>query len=289
MRRSPLGWAVVISALILATGVGVSALFRLEGWAAGGGKVGLVKVEGTIRSSAQVLDALRQLRDDPHVKAIVVRVDSPGGALAPSQEIFREILRIRRSKPVVCSMGTVAASGGYYVACACTKIIASPGTITGSIGVITVVPNLGELLKKLGIKFQTVASGPLKAAGQPTRAMTEQERRMFKSVISDAYEQFLADVARTRGMKKAKLRPIADGRVFTGRQAKALGLVDELGNLNDAIALAARLGGIKGWPKVVAPQEESRPWIQRLVREGSHTLVHTFVQELGIWPQGALQ
>ncbi|MGD9124888.1 MAG: S49 family peptidase [Desulfarculaceae bacterium] len=177
-------------------------------------------------------------------------------------------------------MGGVAASGGYYIAAPCTKIVASRGTITGSIGVITAIPNLEGLLDKIGIKVQTLKAGSLKGAGQINRALTEPERAMLQAALDDIHRQFIEDVAKARKLPKTKVAEIANGGIFTGRRAKQLGLVDELGNFQDAVRLAARLAGIKGRPQLVTPERESKSWLSRLFREQASAWIRDLMAEL---------
>lgn len=196
---------------------------------------------------------IKDLGEREDVKALVLEINSPGGSVGAVQEIYAEIERIRKEKkkPVVALMGDVAASGGYYLAAGCDKIVAHPGTLTGSIGVIFEVGNIEGLLTKLGVKMSPIKSGKHKDIGSMTRAMTPEEREILQAVIDDAYGQFLGAVQQGRGLGLDKLKPLADGRIFTGRQARDLGLVDMLGSSEDALHEAARLGGIKGTPKVL--------------------------------------
>jgi len=219
-----------------------------------GSKVAIVKIEGVITDSERIIRQLRYYRKNRSVKAIVLRVNSPGGAVAPAQEIYEEIKRFRRQKPVVCSMGTVAASGGYYVCLPCNYIISAPGTVTGSIGVLMQITDLEELLRWMKIRHQVIKSGKFKDAGSPYRALTDEERTYFQSVINNVHEQFKKAIAESRGLSKEQIEKIADGRIFTGEQALKLGLVDELGNLEDAIKKAGELAGIKGEPQVIFPK-----------------------------------
>jgi protease-4 len=236
-------------------------------WGEGHGpKVGIVEVKGVISSSLEVVARLHQLREDSSIRAIVVRINSPGGAVAPSQEIFSAILRARKSKKVVCSMGTVAASGGYYIASACDKIVAAPGTVTGSIGVISELPHIDKLLELARVEVDTIKSGPMKDIGSPLRPMTDEEHAFFQKFVDGVYEQFLSDVATERKIDKEKLRKIADGRIFTGSEALKLGLIDQLGNFEDALDTAVKLAGVSGEPQPVFPSEPARGLIGNLVR-----------------------
>jgi len=186
------------------------------------------------------------------VAAIILRINSPGGAVGPTQEIYQEILKQRREgMVVVASMGSVAASGGYYIAVAADRIVANPGTITGSIGVIMAFPNVKKLMDKLGVSAEVVKSGKFKDTGSPLKELSQEERKYLQGVIDDVYQQFLEAVARGRNKDRNELKKIANGRIFSGRQAMKLGLVDQLGNLDDAIDQAAKLAKIEGEPKVI--------------------------------------
>jgi len=197
----------------------------------------------------RVDDLLKQAEEDPFVQAVVVRIDSPGGDVVASDEIYRMLLGME--KPVVASMGSVAASGGYYIACGADYIVAHPDSLTGSIGVISQFVNAEGLMKKLGVEVVVIASGPAKDIGSPFREMTEEEQALWRGIIDEVYEDFVAVVAERRGLPMDRVRELADGRVYTGHQALEAGLVDDLGTLEDAIAKAAELGGIEGEPEVI--------------------------------------
>ncbi len=219
-------------------------------------RVALIRIEGVILDSQATVGELKRFAENPTVKAIVLRIDSPGGGVVPSQEIYDAVQRVRNknNKAVVASMGTVAASGGYYIAAATDRIIANPGTLTGSIGVIMETANVEGLLKKLGVEGIVVKSGKFKDVGSPLRKMTGEEQALLQSVMDDVHKQFIDAVADGRAMELDAVQALADGRIFTGRQAKDAKLVDELGNLDDAIQLAADIAGIEGEPKVVEPR-----------------------------------
>ncbi|MEW6542845.1 MAG: signal peptide peptidase SppA [Nitrospirota bacterium] len=219
-------------------------------------RVALIRVEGVILDAHQTVSDLKRYAESPSVKAIVLRIDSPGGGVVPSQEIHDAVKRVRNknNKAVVASMGTVAASGGYYIAAATDRIIANPGTLTGSIGVIMELANLEGLLKKIGVESVVVKSGQHKDIGSPFRKMDESDRRILQAVMDDVHRQFIEAVAEGRALDVRDVQPLADGRIFTGRQAVAAKLVDELGDLEDAIRLAGEMGGIEGEPKVVEPK-----------------------------------
>ena len=220
-----------------------------------------------IESSRDVVEALVDFRESDSIKAIVLRVDSPGGGVGPSQEIHREVVKTVSVKPVVVSMGAVAASGGYYIAAPASRIVANPGTITGSIGVIMEFTNMQELLHKIGLQSDVVKSGRYKDVGSAVREMTSEERDLLQNVIDEVHLQFVEAVASGRKLSVEETSALADGRILTGSQAVAAGLVDELGNLQDAIELAADLGGISATPHVVYPEVERRSWLDYMIQE----------------------
>ncbi len=219
-------------------------------------KVGVVKVEGFIGDTKDIVEQLNQFGKDDTIKAVVLRIDSPGGGVASSQEIYAAVADLKKKKKVIASMGSLAASGGYMVACAADKIVANPGTITGSISAIMYFANAEELLKKVGLKASNVKSGKFKDIGSPVRGMTTEERELIQELVDDIYDQFLDMVARDRNIEKESLRTIADGRIFTGRQALKLGLVDHLGDMGYAVTLAGEMSGIKEKPEVVYPKKK---------------------------------
>jgi protease-4 len=218
----------------------------------GGNRVALVEIEGLIVDSDRVVKELDDYGEDPTIRAIVVRIQSPGGVVGPTQEIYDTIMRISgRGKPVVASMGSVAASGGYYLAAAATRIVANPGTLTGSIGVIMQLAEIEGLLKKVGVRYEVIKSGRYKDSGSFARPMTPDERAVLQAVLDDMHDQFVTAVAEGRRLAKDRVKALADGRVYSGRMAKDLGLVDALGGLDEAIRMAGEMGGISGKPHVV--------------------------------------
>lgn len=236
-----------------------------------GPRIGVLEIEGVIgmggRGGVDSQDALKVLKrftEDSDMKAILVRIDSPGGAVAPSQEIHDELRRVAESKVVVCSMGSVAASGGLYVAMGCDHIVAEPGTLTGSIGVISQFVNVKGLAERFSVKMETVKSGRLKDAGSPFRDMTPEDRAHWQLLVDQVYRQFVAAVAEGRDMAEEDVRQFADGRVLTGEQAQQLGLVDRLGNFHDAVDLAKEEAGIKGEPRLVYPPDERARFFEEL-------------------------
>lgn len=208
-------------------------------------KIGVVHVDGMILDATDTVNWIRRLREDPSVKGILVRIDSPGGVVGPSQELHRALERAARKKPVVASLGAVAASGGYYVAVAGHKIVANPGTLTGSIGVRVELTNLRGLMEKLGISRESLGSGQFKATGSPFKELTDEERTYLKSMIMDMHSQFVSDVARGRDMPLEQVQNLADGRIMTGLQALNHGLVDVLGGQEEAVELLMKLAGIE--------------------------------------------
>lgn len=237
-----------------------------------GDKIGIVEIKGVITQSAEVIEEIRQYQEDEGVKAIILRIDSPGGGVGPAQEIHREVLKVKLKKKVVTSMGSVAASGGYYIACASDFIIANPGTITGSIGVLMQFSNFEELLKKIGIRGVVLKSGEHKDIGSPFREMTSEEKKIMQEVIDNVHQQFIQAVAEGRKLDRAKVVQIADGRIITGEQAKKLGLVDQMGNLQDAIDTTAKMVGIEGKPNILYPKKKFS-LLELLIREVASTFL----------------
>jgi protease-4 len=228
----------------------------------GGAKVAVVEVEGIIGADSGrgldtdgIIRVLGEYRDDPAVRAVVLRISSPGGVVAPTQEIFNAVRRLREAKkPVVASLGSVAASGGYYVAVAADRIYASPGTLTGSIGVVMQLANLEGLLKKVGVEYVVVKAGAYKDVGNIARPMTPEERRILQALLDDVYDQFVTAVAEGRGLDPQVVRGFAEGRIYSGRQAQGLKMVDELGGLEEAIEAAAKMAGLPAKPRVIYPR-----------------------------------
>jgi protease-4 len=272
MKKRPflLAFALLVGIFVffLALVVGVASLTGRSGDFALGDKVGVIEIYGIIADSKKVIEQLHDFRDNSSIKAVVLRIDSPGGGVGPAQEIFQVVKAVNAVKPVVVSMGAVTASGGYYIAVGAREIIANPGTITGSIGVVMEFANFRELLDKIGLARVVVKSGEFKDIGSPTREMTEAERKLLQELIDDVHEQFVNSVAEGRNIDPSAVGAIADGRVFTGRKAVELGLVDRIGNLDVAIERAAELAGIEGEPDVVYPPEE-KPGILDLLIKGT--------------------
>jgi len=231
-------------------GIGVGLIISREDGFPIGERIAILEIQGVILDSQPYLDSLSKIKKDDGIKAIVLRIDSPGGAVGPSQEIYSEILKLREKKPVIATLGSVGASGGYYIACAAQKILANPGTITGSIGVIAQFVSYEQLLKWAKLDVEVIKSGEFKDVGSPFKKMTETEKQYMQQLIDNVYSQFKLAVSKARGIDSKEMDKIADGRIFTGEQAKNLKLIDELGTLSDAISLAGTLSGIKGEPNV---------------------------------------
>ncbi|MBW2185898.1 MAG: signal peptide peptidase SppA [Deltaproteobacteria bacterium] len=261
MKKRPFIIALLVLCVIFAIFVGLMKFPALLSSGATsfslGNKVGVVELRGAIADSKNTIEQLVVFAKDDSIKAIVLRVDSPGGGVGPSQEIYSEVARITQDKPIIVSMGSVAASGGYYVAAPANKIFANPGTITGSIGVIMEFTNVLALMDKIGLKTRVVKSGMHKDIGSSVREMTVEEQALLQGLIDDVHSQFVAAVSEGRNLSEEDVRKLADGRIFTGKQALRLGLIDELGGLRAAIFEAARQGGIVGEPNIVYPEEPS--------------------------------
>jgi len=230
-----------------------------------GEKIGIIEVFGPIEDSRILIDQLHDFRDNGSIKAIILRIDSPGGGVGPSQEIHTEVKKLTRKKPVIVSMGSVAASGGYYIAAPAKRIFANPGTITGSIGVIMSFANYQELMDNVGIKNRVVKSGQFKDTGSATRPFTSAEEELIQSLIDDVYAQFVEAVSSGRKMTYEQVARLSDGRIYSGRQAKTVGLVDDLGNLQDAIAYTAELTGMGDDPSLVYPRPENKNFLERFL------------------------
>jgi protease-4 len=249
---------------------------------ASGPRIGVLLVKGGIGmgdggpDAEDLMKQVKRFEKDDAMKAVVVRIDSPGGSVGPSQEIHDEVRRLAEKKTVVCSLGNLAASGGYYIAVACPKIVAAPGTLTGSIGVISQFVNVKGLAERFDIKLETVKSGRLKDAGNPFRDMTPEDRAYWQSLIDRVHGQFLQAVADGRKLEVEKVRKIADGRVITGAEAKELGLVDRLGNFYDAVELAKADANLSGEPNLVYPRDERSRFLEDLMGSGAAAIADAF-------------
>jgi protease-4 len=247
-----------------------------------GARVGLVRVEGAIYDPRAIIDDLEWMVKDAGVKALVLRVDSPGGGASAAQEIHEYIRGIQKDGvPIVVSMGSMAASGGYYISCSADTIVANPGTLTGSIGVIMSFTNLEELFGKIGMDFDVIKSGRYKDTGSWSREMTDDERALLQGTIDDIHAQFVEAVAEGRGMGFDDVAGLADGRIFSGRQALEAGLVDRLGTLEDAIAIAGRMGGIEGTPHVQEPVRHERLTLLELLTGAASGIVAPEASHMG--------
>jgi len=233
----------------------------------GGEGVGVLLIEGSIDDSREAINSLKRFADTERIKAVVVRIDSPGGAVVPTQEIYEEIEKLREKKPVIASLGGMATSGGYYVASAAHQIVANPGTVTGSIGVIMQLANVEGLMKMLGLEGYNIKSGPHKDIGSPFKPLSPEGKAILQSLVENVHSQFVRAVARGRGerLPVKTVRKLADGRVYSGEQAKAAGLVDVLGTMEDAIELAAKRGSIEGEPQIVYARSRERSLWERLL------------------------
>ncbi len=261
-RRHPfLFFVLIFTGMVLSSLILISALLAFSWRGAGfelGEKVGVVEVGGAVFDARDAVEQLKSFRENSSIKAVVIRINSPGGAVGPSQEIYREIRKTAEKKKTVASLGTVAASGGYYIASAADVIMANSGTITGSIGVIMSYTNLEDLFGKIGLSPVVIKSGEYKDIASPLREMTEEECALLQEFTDDLHHQFVSDVANGRKMDTAEVMQFADGRIYSGKTAHEIGFVDQLGNLEDAIELAGRLAGIKGKIVAVYPPEERR-------------------------------
>lgn len=245
-----------------------SVLFSLaNGEMEGEEGIGVVEIKGTIESADQTVRNIQAFKEDERVRAVLVRIDSPGGSVSASQEMVEAIQSI--DKPVIISMGDMAASGGYYVACAGPEIYANPGTLTGSIGVISQVVNFKELMEIVKVNVHTVKTGELKDAGSPFRDFNETDEAFFRALGLEILDQFVSHVADARKMSKEQVMALADGRVWSGREAKTLGLIDELGGMNTAIEALRKKAGLSGNVKLIYPKSDSNEWISALLAEGA--------------------
>lgn len=237
-------------------------------------KVGVIEVKGYIADPQETIQDIRRYREDKSIKAIVLRIDSPGGGVGPSQEISREVQRtLLQDKKVIASLGAVAASGGYYIASAASGIVANPGTITGSIGVIMGFTDIQGLLQKIGVTPVVVKSGEYKDIGSPVRTMTDSERVLLQTFSDQVHRQFITAIAEGRHIEYEKVASVADGRILTGENAHELGLVDRLGNLEDAIAWAGEMGGITGKVSAVYAKDKKYTFIKRLAESSLHEIM----------------
>ena len=273
MSRKTVVVLVVVAAVLLAVVGGLFLAFviatsgsdvsGLRTWNKG---LGYLEVKGAIVDATETVRQLKALEQNPLVKGILIRVDSPGGVVGPSHEIYEEIRRVRDDgTPIIVSMGSLATSGGYYVSAPATRIVANPQTLTGSIGVIMEFPVVKGVMDKIGVKVEVVKSRVHKDIGSPFRDMTDQDHELLQGVVTDAYDQFVTIVSTERRIPEDSVRAFADGRIMTGRQALALGLVDTLGTFEDAKRIAASLCGIEGEPRLIRTRRRLRSWLRDLL------------------------
>lgn len=276
MFKSFLKFSAGLLALIVLVAIGSTLL--PDRWKSPSGEIALVHVQGVLMDSQDIVRQLSNYRHNPQVRGIVLRIDSPGGAVAPAQEIYNEILKLRADhKTVYASMGTVAASGGYYIACAADYVLANPGTLTGSISAVMAFNNVEELTQKVGVKPEVIKSGKFKDVGSPLRPMNSEERVLLQNVVDDVHQQFIHAIAEGRNMPVAEVSKVADGRIMTGQQALKLKLIDDLGGLEKAIDLLAEKIGVKGRPKVIE-EKEKIPFLDWLVQGSlSNKFTQTFM------------
>jgi len=285
MKKSRVGAAILFLIFVVVVFVAVAVVLSVvtdreddESLAGGifdsGNKIGVVPVEGTITSSDKVLKQLKKFGKKSSIKAVVLRINSPGGAVAPAQEIYREISKIKKKKPVVASMESVGASAAYYIASNADRIVCSRGTITGSIGVILILTEIRKVIEKIGVNVTVIKAGKYKDMGVGIRPLTEDERKLLDSFAKEIHEQFIKDVAAGRKGKidMEKLRTIADGSFFSGRKAKELGLVDPMGNFYDAVKIAGKLGGVEGEPELVYPKKKWDSYLDFFLESGAKAL-----------------
>ena len=240
-----------------------------------GNKIGVITIEGTILTCDETLKEMKKFRKKSSIRAILLRINSPGGTVAPAQEIYREIEKIRKKKPVVASIETVGASAAYYIASSADRIVCSKGSITGSIGVIMMLPDIHKVIEKIGVNVNVIKAGAFKDIGSGIKPLDDQERDILQNFAKEVHEQFISDVLQGRKGKieEDKLREIADGRFFTGQSAKELGLVDSMGNFYDAVKVAANLSGIKGEPELEYPKKRWNSYLDLFMDSASKSLM----------------
>jgi len=240
-----------------------------------GNKIGVIPIEGTIMTADEILKDLRKFKKKSSIRAIVLRINSPGGTVAPAQEIYLEIEKIKKKKPVVASIETVGASAAYYIASITSSIICSKGSITGSIGVIMMLPDIHKVIEKIGVNVNVIKAGAFKDIGSGVKPLDDKERDILQGFATEVHEQFISDVIHGRKGKieEDKLRSIADGRFFTGQTAKELGLVDSMGNFYDAIKIAADLSGMKGDPGIEYPKKKWNSYLDLFIDSTSRSIV----------------
>ncbi len=289
MKKSPILLATLTIAGIFLVFLLVAVLLGRSGSGSAlvsvGEKIGVIEVYGPIMSSDDLIEDIIDFRDNDSVKAVILRIDSPGGAVGPSQEIYSEVLKLQKKKPVIVSMGSVTASGGYYIAAPAKRLFANPGTITGSIGVIMSFPNYEGLMEKVGVSSVVVKSGRFKDIGSATRPFSKDERKLMQSLIDDVHSQFVEAVSLGREMPAEKVMKIADGRIFSGRQALAVGLVDELGGFRAAVGYTAELVGLGDDPDLLYPEVEQPGLVERILNSTLGSIAFEARQRWKVGPQ----
>jgi len=228
-------------------------------------KIGIVYIQGTIVDSKDIINWIKELKKDKEIVGVLLRINSPGGVVAPSQEIYEAVRELDKVKPVVVSMGSIAASGAYYISCGAREIVANPGTITGSIGVIAKLTSVKKLLDKIGIEDESIASGKFKEAGSPFKKLSPEQKKYLQDMVNDLHNQFIRAVAQGRHMKLSQVEAIADGKAYTGKQAKKLGLVDILGNMDKALEILKRMCNIKGEVELLEGPEKKKTLLQKII------------------------
>ena len=291
-KKSPLAKRLLFLVLILLALVGISSI--TSKWVQQGTKnrIGIVDITGLISDSQYIVSQVKKFRQDKRIRGIILRIDSPGGAVGPSQEIYNEVLKTRENgKTIYASMGALAASGGYYIASAAHKIFANPGTLTGSIGVIMAFSNAKGLMEKIGLQPEIIKAGEYKDIGSPARAMTQKERNLLQSVVTDVHQQFIEAVANGRDISIAEVTKIADGRILTGRQAYSLNLVDQMGGLQVSIDQLAHEVGIIGSPKIIkeTPRVGFLDWVLKSTLNQSLTKRSSIPSLQYTWHLNSLQ
>ncbi|MCK5097485.1 MAG: signal peptide peptidase SppA [Desulfobacteraceae bacterium] len=288
-RRHPfLYYSIIMSSLFVVLILGTATIFSLSSSIVSKNilsrqfdseaNVGIVEISGIISSSKKAIKAIKEFRKEDSIKAIIVRINSPGGGIGPSQEIYTEIMRTRGEKPIIASLGSVAASGGYYIASATQKIVANPGTITGSIGVIVEYTNIQEVLKKIGLSAVVIKSGKFKDIGSPVRDITDAEKEFLQNFVDELHMQFVNHAAEGRGLDAEVMAKLADGRIYTGQTAMELNLIDQLGNFEDSIQLAGEMAGIEGEVIPVYPKQDR----MSLFKELTQSLIQSLFKDINI-------
>jgi len=289
MKKHP-----VLFGLCLVFSVGLASIVLFYGFSAFRGndnifykseKIGVINIRGVISSSQEAIEHIEEFGKDKNIKAVVLRIDSPGGGVASSQEIYAAVKRIRKHKIVVASLGSIAASGGYMIACAADKIVANPGTVTGSISAIMYFANAEDLLKKIGLKSSVIKSGKFKDIGSPARGMSDEEKQILQALVDDIYFQFVDTVSEDRKIPREAVKNLADGRVFTGRQALQHKLIDFLGDRSFAELLAAKMAGMKGIPEVVYPPKKDITFLDFILQNTAASFATALKNNIGSVPQ----